>query len=334
VTRGLISFETIERRVVALDERWDRIRLVVSFLQKADERARGDRRGDFPSIGEARDRYDHGTEALYVLGRCRCFKCRVAHSAMRASQQPSNPWRLRYAQAVRTWYVQHVETREIALRTPERAEAVAKVAELNDRDGEPSPTQLIDAVRVRRHLRWLAENGIGPRTVHEVSGVSYSVICRIAHRKSAGAPINRTRRATAERILAVGLSDASGAQKVHSGPTRELVECLLAAGWRRWQIAVAVTPSSASVVQTGSRRDGIPSKRPGLQFLRNGSVRASTARKVEEVHREAWRTDPRVRATCQHERDRIRMENTEHARAYGTTVRVRVRTSAREEVSA
>lgn len=260
MTRGRISFDTVERRIDALDVRLDRIRIVVSTLQKWEHVANGNRRRQsLPTIGEARDKYAHGTEARYVLGRCRCFECRVAHSRMRAEQVADESRRL------------------ISIRD------------------------------VRKHLAFLQRHGIGPKTVSAVSGVSYSVLQRMLGYPSGRKPIERTRRATAERILAVGLSAAGGNQKVPGGPTWELIDCLLAAGWPRYRVSLGLGHTA---------KNGMPA----LQLHRE-YVYGSTARKVERLHREAWRLDARVREVCRHESPRLRMENGDHAHDYGKTVR-------------
>ncbi len=325
MTRGRVSFDTVERRLDVLDDRWDRIRVMVSTIQQSRHRAWGDKRGDWPTIAEARERYPHGTHARYVLGRCRCFPCRVSNSRYEADRSAAHRKRWRVQPIGGGYFTVRDSLGDVGevFRTKDPGEAAGKRDELNERDkrGE-RPSQLVSVRDVVKHLRWLQSQGIGPRTVSAVSGVSYSVLQRMLGYPSGGKPIDRTRRATAERILAVGLSDAQGGQNVPIEPTLELVRCLLSAGWTRTRIAVLVTPSSASQARTGSRRDGVRSQRPGLQFLYGRKrVRATTARRVELIHREAWRLDPRVRAVCRHERTRMQMENADQARAHGTTVR-------------
>lgn len=308
-----------------LDERWDRIRLVADHLVKVHHRGRKNaaRRHQMPSIAEARLRYPHGTVARYVMGRCRCFPCRLAnsHRTQAYTDAKRKRWRV---QPIGGGYLTVRDTRDgqgEVFRTQDRTEAFARRDQLNAAEGPlEAPTDLISVRDVRKHLAWLQSQGIGPKTVSAVSGVSYSVLQRMLGYASGGTPIRRTRRSTAERILAVGLSDAAGGQKVPAGPTWDLIDCLLAAGCKRWELAVAL--GSKRRVQTGSRRDGIPSIRPGLQIKRD-LVRATTARKVEQIHRQAWFANPRVRATCQHVR---------HGDDEKAEYRKRRRRSEREEV--
>lgn len=265
------------------------------------------------SIAEARARYVHGTYARYKLARCRCHPCRFAHSEYnRARTEARPPWQVRYAPEVRRYLVRHRDTAEILLRTHDRAEAHAKRDELN-RPLLEDPRDLIGATRACQHIAWLRSQGVGVHTIARATGLSRTALTELAAGRH-----SRVRRGTAEKILSVGLSDATGSALVGAAHAWELLGCLLEAGWPKTRIA---------------RELGSTARTPALRISRD-RIYASTAHKVEEVHGEAWRTDPRVRAVCQHERSRIQMENTAHARAYGTTVRARERKSEREEVSA
>jgi hypothetical protein len=191
----------------------------------------------------------------------------------------------------RSFVVRHRDTGEVVLRSPDRDAAALERDRLNRRDHVNDwPGKLVDVYPVVRHMRWLQSQGIGPKTVSRLSGVSNSVLQRMLGIGN-DRRIWRTRVSTAERILAVTPSDVDGAQKIPAGPTWELIGCLLDAGWKRWEVAVAVTPSSACQVKLGYR--------PGLQIQRD-LVRASTAKKVREVHELALLADPRVRAACRH----------------------------------
>jgi hypothetical protein len=245
------------------------------------------------SIEEARERYPHGTHARYVLARCRCFPCRVANSNYEAERSGGTrpPWHVRYSPSANRFVVRNGRTGEIVFRGEDRDEAYLERDRLNRRDHvDDWPGKLVDVNPVVRHLCWLQSQGIGPKTVSRLSGVSYSVLQRMLGSPT-GRRIYRTRVRTAERILAVTPRDVVGGQRIPAGPTWGLIECLLSAGWKRWQVAVAVTPSTASQVGHGQR--------PGLQ-IRRDVVRASTAAKVRQIHDEAWRADPRVRSVCNH----------------------------------
>lgn len=254
----------------------------------------------FPTREEAERRYHHGTYARYKLAGCRCVPCSFASSEYtRRRTEARPPWRTGYAPEARRWYVRNSIAGEIALRTYDQQEAIAKRDELNAPLRE-DPSDKIDAWHTRKHLLWLRSQGVGRRTVSEATGVAQSNLRDIARGEH-----RRILRGTAEKIMSVGLSDARGTALLDGARTWELLDCLLSAGWPKARIA---------------RELGSTARIPALQIKR-ARVQAHNARKVEELHRRSWWEDPRVREVCPHEHARIRMEKTQHARDYGTTVR-------------
>jgi hypothetical protein len=223
----------------------------------------------------AAERYPHGTRARYVLAGCRCFPCRVATTNYETERQAERrkPRRVHYVQERREWIVRHRETGVIEFRSADRDVVYRKLRELNGQELEESLRELIGTRAVREHLRWLSGVGVGYKTVARASGVASSVVFKI----HTGA-IRRTRRGTADRILAVGASDARGAAIVDAAATWVLLDRLLELGYRRGWIAQ----------QLGAQR-------PALQIQRD-RVTATTARKVEQLYARLWREDPRLRA--------------------------------------
>jgi hypothetical protein len=112
---------------------------------------------------------------------------------------------------------------------------------------------------------------VGLKTVAHLAGVSSGGLAKIVYGdpRRGRPPSYRVRAETARRVLAVRAADAAGGQRVASGPTWALVEELLAAGYTRAELAQAL---------------GSTARRPKLQLGRD-TVRASTARAVEELHR-------------------------------------------------
>lgn len=147
------------------------------------------------------------------------------------------------------------------------------------RDGKTDPV-LVDAREARRHLRWLARQGIGLRTVEDITGLNRKTLAEIRDGTS-----QRTRPATAERILAVGKHRARDGAYVDAAPTWKLIDDLLAHGWTRSAIA---------------RQLGSTAEQPALQLGRD-RVTAANARAVAELHRRAL-----VRVIA--ERERMREE--------------------------
>ncbi len=123
----------------------------------------------------------------------------------------------------------------------------------------------------RRHLARLAEQGVGLKTVSALSGVSHGALTKIVYgdRARGQKPSRRVRPETLAAILGVEVDQAQGAQKVPAGPTWVLLDELLAAGYTKAFLG---------------RELGSTAAPPSLQVGRD-RVRASTARRVEALHR-------------------------------------------------
>lgn len=124
---------------------------------------------------------------------------------------------------------------------------------------------LVPAEAARAHLATLSSQGIGRRSVGDVSGVADSILVRIINRDK------RTIRARTERaILAVTAAAAADHACIDAGPTWKLIGQLLATGYTKAAIAS----------QLGQAR-------PALQLGRH----RVTVRNAFEVQRlfERWR---------------------------------------------
>jgi hypothetical protein len=164
-------------------------------------------------------------------------------------------------------YVKYVQElcRCRACRDANREYEAARQSAIRRREWQP----YIPAGPARAHLRALATAGVGPKTVAKLAGVSHGSLAKIVYGdpRRGLAPSKRIRRETSEKILAVTIDQADGAQKIPAGPTWELLDDLIARGYTKSFLARA-----------------LGNKGPGLQVKRT-TVRASTARKVEELHR-------------------------------------------------
>jgi hypothetical protein len=127
----------------------------------------------------------------------------------------------------------------------------------------------VPAGKARRHLKELAEYGIGLKTVAKVSGVPHGTLSKLFYGDPARrmGPSKRIRPETERRLLAVTIEDAAGAAKIPAGPTWKLLDDLIARGFTKTWIAGQLGAES-----------------PALQISRV-RVRATTARKVAELHR-------------------------------------------------
>lgn len=129
----------------------------------------------------------------------------------------------------------------------------------------------VDAEPARAHLARLSQAGVGLKRVAWLSGVSNGSLTKIVYgQPSRGRPPSRrVRPDTLARILAVTVPEPRGGQRVAAGPTWRLVDELMAAGYSRSWLARALGSEAAL---------------PRLQLGRD-TVRASTARAVEDLHR-------------------------------------------------
>lgn len=118
--------------------------------------------------------------------------------------------------------------------------------------------------------------GVGPKSIAALSGVSHGGLSKLLYGDYKGRkPSKRIRPETAKRILAVRLEDAAGGQKIPAGPTWRLLDDLLAKGWVKAHLASIIL--------------GHPTA--SLQISRD-TVRASTARRVEQVYAQLRDVEP------------------------------------------
>lgn len=228
----------------------------------------------------AEQRYPHGTRARYHLGKCRCEDCRRAVRDYERERQAERrkPWQARYSPTANLYVVRNGETGEIVFRTPNRAAAKRRKRALNEAEYCEADNELISTDEVRAHCAWLQAQGVGLKTVAKRAGISYSVLQRIVGLW--GRPIARTRYATAEKILGVGKRAIEGGARVEAAETIELLDRLIAAGYKKFWIAKEL---------------GAKGERPGLQVGRNRRfVSVRNARKVHALYVRLQQADKRL----------------------------------------
>jgi transcriptional regulator with XRE-family HTH domain len=138
----------------------------------------------------------HGTRVKYVHDSCRCADCTAANTA----------------------YV-------VELGRETRARAVGY-------DIEP---RLIDAQPAVERLKLLRRNGIGARTVEELTGISRSTLREITSGQT-----KRIRPDTLDLIMQVTYDDRPGGTQVDARPTWQLINKLLRKGFTKVAIATAI----------------------------------------------------------------------------------------------
>lgn len=134
-----------------------------------------------------------------------------------------------------------------------------------------APSEMLE--EVRQHLANLRRLGVGYKTVARAAGMSVSNVDRIRR----GTRV-RIRPETAARILAVTSSARAAHSIVDAGPTWVLIDRLLAAGYRRYEIARWLGNES-----------------PALQLSRD-RILERHARRIREIYEAIWKVDPKLRA--------------------------------------
>ena len=166
---------------------------------------------------------EHGTRAKYVHDSCRCKPCTNANADYQRELD-----RERTARAI----------------------------------GYDIPERLIDATPTRQHILVLRRNGIGARTITELTGLNRKTV-----REIADGTTRMVRPDTVDLIMSISYDDRPGATLVPAGPTWQLLNKLIKAGYTRTAIATAIA--------------GKPTR--SLQIERK-HVQPQTARRVEQVY--------------------------------------------------
>lgn len=128
----------------------------------------------------------------------------------------------------------------------------------------------VPAGPARRHVKQLMAQGVGPKTIADMSGVPHGAISKLIYGNYKGrGPSKRIRPETEAKLLAVTVDQADRAQKIDATRTWELLDDLIARGYPKAWLAKRITKNPNAT---------------GLQ-IRKTTVRASTARRVEALHR-------------------------------------------------
>lgn len=204
-------------------------------------------------MGHERKPRRHGTRAAYVFGvepgRGAGCRCALCRTANREYQR----------------------RRDRSVRRPDETPEAA----------------FVDATEVREHLRWLAGEGVGLRTVAGRAKVSRSALAKIKSGER-----SRCTPGLAERVLAIGLHRAAPGCRVDAKQTWRLLDDMLANGHTRTGIAKML---------------GSKAKTPALQIKRE-RVTVKQARKVEDLYHNVMHE---VIARRERERDEQRVRRAE-----------------------
>lgn len=160
-------------------------------------------------------RYEHGTYACYVLGACRCQRCRDANAAYERNRVRANAY-----------------GRPLSVD----AEPVrAHVREL-----------MCEAKRGANRM------GVGLKQIAKVSGVSHGALWKLMYgAPDRDGPSKTVRRETAEKLLAVSMADMADGACVPAASTWKRVNEMVRAGWSKAAIARHVHGPQAKALQLG-----------------------------------------------------------------------------------
>ena len=185
----------------------------------------------------------HGTHVKYVIERCRCEPCREANSEYERARRR----RKAYGGDYWPW---------------------------------------VDAEPVRQHVLSLmtkrgvgARDGLGPKRIAQLSGVSHGTISKLLYGNYRGRPPSkRVRKDTAEKLLAVRPSQA---YLLDARPTWRMIGELVAFGLPKNRIATAIGRGCAKSIQLSKKL-----------------VSGENARAVAELHWRIYEQAPKFRLIC------------------------------------
>lgn len=108
---------------------------------------------------------------------------------------------------------------------------------------------------VRRHLRWLSENGVGWKRAARTAGVPESTVWKLLYGdpQRGQKPSKRVRPATRDKLLAVRPGDAADGAYVDATRTWEHIDTLLSRGWTKAAISRAIGQGGRAL-QLGRRQ--------------------------------------------------------------------------------
>jgi predicted transcriptional regulator len=137
----------------------------------------------------------------------------------------------------------------------------------------------VDAAPTRAHIQALREAGIGVDQIARLAGISSSHVRELVpHPRTGRRPIQQVRRDTAQRVLAVAVTDANRASRSHvdATGTRRRLQALVAIGWTHTALAAELCRSTTSLTRS----------------MTSEAVIASTARQVRDLYDRAWDKQP------------------------------------------
>jgi hypothetical protein len=137
----------------------------------------------------------------------------------------------------------------------------------------------VDAAPARAHIQALREAGIGVDQIARLASISSSHVRELVpHSRTGRRPIQQVRRDTAQRVLAVALTDANRASRSHvdATGTRRRLQALLAIGWTHTALAGELCRTTTSLTRS----------------MTSETITARTARQVSDLYERLWDKQP------------------------------------------
>ena len=137
----------------------------------------------------------------------------------------------------------------------------------------------VDAAPVRAHIATLREVGVGVDQIALLAGISSSHVRELVHHQRTGRrPIQRVRPDTAQRVLAVAVTDANRAPRSHvdATGTRRRLQALVAIGWTQQALAAELCRTMTSLTRS----------------MTSETITARTARQVGDLYECLWDKQP------------------------------------------
>lgn len=157
-----------------------------------------------------------------------------------------------------------------------------------DRNGQLA---YVDATEARQHLDALRSAGVGLKTIARRSGVPHGSLSKLMYGQGGRGPSKRIRHDTAQKLLAVKVTDAADGAQTDAAKTWRTIAELQRRGWTKTAIAKAIGQSG-------------PGLQLGRRYVTHGNARAIAALLDAPVppRRTRWGTE--VHSTFDPEQER------------------------------
>lgn len=203
----------------------------------------------------------HGTRSKYVLG-CRCDDCRRANTEARQRRIEEGRAAVAHVPLNPGGRCPGIDGKPCPHGATLKSNSLGVCSRCVDRAGWNG---LVDARPVRKHLRALARQGVGYKSVADAADVGKTTLQKVM----SGAK-RRIRKRSADRVLEVDAQAIADGGLVPAAETRKLLRELEGEFLTKGRLALELGAQT-----------------PALQIGQRKHVRARTAHRVKQLHRRA-----------------------------------------------